>query len=277
MHNAAFAELGLDWTYVACEVAPEHLKAALAGARDLGFAGLNLTVPHKRLALEAMDVLDDSAREYGAVNTVVFEAEDAEGLWRPVGCLRQVQGPVRSRGCNTDAEAILRALREDLGIEPRAARILMVGAGGAARATALRLADEGAGELWLVNRTKSKAEELAEEIRARTSIVEVQVGYPPGDVEMVVNATSVGLQEGDGLPLDERAFPLHRADGVYDTIYRPAETPLLRAARAAGCRTANGLGMLLYQGSAALEQWTGRAAPVEVMRQALWAEVYGAA
>ncbi|MBN9689922.1 MAG: shikimate dehydrogenase [Verrucomicrobia bacterium] len=277
MHNAALADLGVDWSYVACEVSPDRLATALNGARDLGFVGLNLTVPHKQLAVPLMDVLDDSAREYGAVNTVVFEAEDAEGIWRPVGCLREVRGPVRSRGCNTDADALLRALGEDLGIEPRAARILLLGAGGAARAAALRLADEGVGELWLVNRTEAKATELAEEILARTPIVDVQVGYPPGDVEIILNATSLGLKESDPLPLDLTAFPVSRADGVFDMIYRPAETPLLRHAREAGCRTANGLGMLLYQGAAALELWTERTAPLEVMRRALWNEVYGAA
>jgi len=106
-------------------------------------------------------------------------------------------------------------------------------------------------------------------------VVEVQVGYPPGDVEMVLNATSLGLKAEDGLPLDPERFDLARADGVYDMVYRPAETALLRAARAAGCRTANGLGMLLYQGAAALELWTGRPAPLPIMRQALWTEVYG--
>lgn len=276
MHNAALQELGLDWTYVACPVAPDHLKDALDGARQMGFAGVNLTVPHKQLAIPLMDDLDPAAREYGAVNTVVFEAEDAEGLWRPVGQLRDVCGPVRARGFNTDADALVRALGEDLAIEPRAARILVLGAGGAARAAVLRLADEGVEELWLVNRTADKAEALAAEIAARFLATEVRVGYPPGDVEVILNATSLGLQEGDALPLDTDRFPLHRADGVYDMVYRPAETRLLRLAREAGCRTANGLGMLLYQGAAALELWTGRPAPVETMRRALHAEVYGA-
>ena len=276
MHNAALADLGLDWTYVACEVAPDRLQSALAGARELGFLGLNLTVPHKQLALPLMDVLDDTAREYGAVNTVVFEAEDAEGLWRPVGQLREVRGPVRARGCNTDADALLRALGEDLGIEPRASRILLLGAGGAGRAAALRLADDGVGELWLVNRTAAKAAELAEEVQARNPAVDVQVGYPPGNVEIILNATSLGLKAGDELPFDESQFAVTRADGVFDMIYRPAETPLLRKAREAGCRTANGLGMLLYQGAAALELWTGRPAPLDLMRRALLQDVYGA-
>lgn len=275
MHNAAFADLGLDWRYVGCEVAPEKLREAIAGAQNMGFAGLNLTVPHKLLAVPLMDELDMSAQLWGAVNTVVFEARNADGDWQPVGQLDDVRGPVRAKGYNTDADAIIRALHEDLAIEPRAARVLLLGAGGAARAAALRLADEGVSELWLVNRTESKAVELAEEIRSRFPAVEVATGYPDTSVEIILNATSLGLKRGEGLPLDETRFALGRADTVYDMIYRPAETPLLRAAQAAGCRTANGLGMLLYQGAAALELWTGRTAPVETMREALGREIYG--
>lgn len=274
MHNAALASLGLDWRYVACEVAPDRLREAVDGARHMGFVGLNLTVPHKLLALPLMDDLDESARLWGAVNTVVFEAEDPEGWWKPVGQLREVRGPVRAKGYNTDADAIIRSLREDLGIEPRSARVLLLGSGGAGRAAALRLADEGVEELWLVNRTVEKAEALAAEIAERYPAVDVRAGYPDADVEIVLNATSLGLKPDDGLPFDTSFFSLTRADGVYDMIYRPAETPLLQAAQADGCRTANGLGMLLYQGAAALELWTGQPAPVEIMRAALKAEIY---
>jgi len=276
MHNAALESLGLDWTYLAFEVHPDTLATTLRGARDLGVLGLNLTVPHKLLAVPLMDVLDDSAQTYGAVNTVIYESQTAAGEWMPVGQLPEIRGPVRMRGANTDADALLRSLGEDLGIEPRSARILLLGAGGAARAAALRLADEGVGELWLVNRTNSKAEELASEIRLRNPAVEVHVGYPPDSVEIVLNATSLGMKAGDPLPWDPARFSLDRADGVYDMVYRPAETVLLRTAREAGCRTANGLGMLLYQGAAALELWTGRTVPIDVMRSALLSEVYGA-
>lgn len=275
MHNAALAALGLDWRYVACEVVPEKLREAVEGARHMGFVGLNLTVPHKLLAVPLMDDLDVSAQLWGAVNTVVFEAEDAEGWWKPVGQLREVRGPVRARGYNTDADAIIRSLREDLTIEPRSARVLLLGAGGAGRAAALRLADEGVQELWLVNRTEAKAAALAEEIGDRFPAVDVRLGYPQDEVEIVLNATSLGLKPGDGLPFDESAFSLERTDGVYDMIYRPAETPLLQAARQLGRKAANGLGMLLHQGAAALELWTGRAVPVEVMRAALVQEIYG--
>jgi shikimate dehydrogenase len=116
---------------------------------------------------------------------------------------------------------------------------------------------------------------VAAAIRQKELEVDVQVGYPTGGVDLVLNATSAGLRAGDPLPWDVSAFELHRAGAVYDMIYRPAETPLLRRAAEAGCRTANGLGMLLYQGAKALELWSGQRAPVEVMREALKANVYG--
>jgi shikimate dehydrogenase len=139
----------------------------------------------------------------------------------------------------------------------------------------LRLADEGIGELFLVNRTESKAQELADEITDRFPAVHAQAGYPDSSVEIVLNATSAGLKPTDPLPIDVSRFPLNGADCVYDMIYRPHETPLLAAAREAGCRTANGLGMLLHQGAAALDLWSGQYAPRDIMRQALEREIYG--
>lgn len=275
MQNAGLAALGLDWRYVACEVAPEQLAEALAGAKAMRFLGLNLTVPHKLLAVPLMDDLDESAREWGAVNTVVFEAEDPEGWWRPIGQLREIRGPIRARGYNTDADAIVSAITQDLQLEVRSSRVLLLGAGGAGRTAALRLAAEGVSELYLVNRTQSKAKALQREIEERYPAVTAHVGYPEAEVELVLNATSLGLKAGDALPWDAAQFDLRRADAAYDMIYRPAETPLLAAARAAGLRTANGLGMLLHQGAAALALWTGRPAPVAALRAALWREVYG--
>lgn len=278
MHNPALAALGLDWRYLACEVHPDRLQAAIAGAQAMQFIGLNLTVPHKLLAVDMVDELDVSAKRWGAVNTIRFEGRSARGDWRP---LREfvTDSPVelRSQGFNTDADAITRSLREDLGCEPRGARVLLLGAGGAGRTAALKLAAEGVAELFLVNRTASKAEEVAAEIRTRHPAVRTQVGYPKSTVDLLLNATSLGLKPEDGSPLDEVAFPLPQARAVYDMIYRPAETPLLRAAKAAGCRTANGLGMLLHQGAKALEIWTGRPAPLEIMRAALRQNVYGPA
>lgn len=256
MHNAAFAALGLDWRYVACEVDPKNLRAAIAGAQAMGFVGVNLTVPHKLLAVDMVDALDASAKRWGAVNTIHFTEKGSTGF-------------------NTDADAIFTSLREDLRIELRGTKVLLLGAGGAGRTAALKLASEAVAELFLVNRTQSKAEEIANEIRMQFSSVKVSTAYPKGGVDLVLNATSLGLKPEDTLPLDEKQFELKRAGAVYDMIYRPAETPLLQAARAAGCKTANGLGMLLHQGAKAFEIWAGRPAPLEVMRRALEENVYG--
>jgi shikimate dehydrogenase len=275
MQNAGIAALGLDWRYVAFEVAPANLRAAIQGAQAMSFMGLNLTVPHKLLAVDMVDLLDEPARTWGAVNTVVFEGRDERGTWRPLREFTGMPPEVRSHGFNTDADAITRALREDLKLELRGARILLLGVGGAGRTAALKLASEGIGEVFLVNRTLGKAEAVVNEVRARQPGLKLKIGYPAGPVDLVLNATSLGLKPDDPLPLDERQFPPRSAGAVYDMIYRPAETGLLKAAKAAGCRTANGLGMLLYQGAKALELWTGQPAPLDIMRRALEKEVYG--
>jgi shikimate dehydrogenase len=275
MQNAGLAALGLNWRYLAFEVDPENLHAALLGAKAMNFVGLNLTVPHKLLAVDMVDVLDESAKGWGAVNTIVFEGRDDHGAWQPLREFADAPRNTRLHGFNTDADAITRSLREDLGLELRSAKILLLGAGGAGRTAALKLASEHVSELFLVNRTHSKAEAVANEIRERHPDVRAATGYPVGRVDLVLNATSLGLKPGDPAPLDEQQFSLRQADAVYDMIYRPAETALLKSAKAAGCRTANGLGMLLYQGAKALELWTGQTAPLEVMRQALARDVYG--
>jgi shikimate dehydrogenase len=222
-----------------------------------------------------VDVLDESAKSWGAVNTIRFEGRDERGAWRPLREFAEVPPDTRSHGFNTDADAITRALREDLGWEPRGAKLLLLGAGGAGRTAALKLASEHLAELFLVNRTPSKSEAVAKEIRERCPAVKVTLGYPAGPVDLVLNATSLGLQPTDPLPFDGKQFALRQAGAVYDMIYRPAETALLQAAKTVGCRIANGLGMLLYQGAKALELWTGQTAPVEIMRRALEKNVYG--
>jgi shikimate dehydrogenase len=256
MHNAAFAALGLDWRYLAFEVAPENLRAAIEGAKAMGFAGLNLTVPHKLLAVDMVDVLDESAKVWGAVNTIRFDGKIATGF-------------------NTDADGLANSLREDLKLELRGAKALLLGAGGAGRTAALKLASENVAELFLVNRTQSKAEEIAIEIKKQFPSVKVAVGFPTANVDLILNATSLGLKTEDASPLDEKLFSLKQTRAVYDMIYRPAETPLLKAARDAGCQTANGLGMLLHQGAKAFEIWTGKPAPLDVMRRALEQNIYG--
>ncbi|MGA2247124.1 MAG: shikimate dehydrogenase [Verrucomicrobiota bacterium] len=278
MHNAAFAALGWNWRYVACEVDPKNLRAAIAGAQAMGFAGLNLTVPHKLLALGMVDALDASAGLWGAVNTIRFEGRAAPGDWLPLREFKaETPMEIRSVGFNTDADGLASSLREDLKLDLRGKRVLVLGAGGAGRTAALRLAAEKVANLFLVNRTVSRTREILLEIQRNFPSVQVALDYPkePGlEVDLLLNATSLGLKPGDALPVDERQFPLRRARAVYDLIYRPAETPLLQAARAAGCQTANGLGMLLHQGAGAFEIWSGRPAPLEVMRRALEENIY---
>lgn len=279
MQNAGLAALGLDWRYLAFEVRPEDLREAIAGARAMRFIGLNLTVPHKLLAFGMVDVLDETAKKWGAVNTIRFEARNANGKWRPLGEFTDaIPRKIRSQGFNTDADAITLSLKEDLKVRLSGAKVLLLGVGGAGRVAALKLASEGVRELFLVNRTTQRAESLAREIKRRNRRVKVVVGYPkPGGMalDLLLNATSLGLKPTDDSPLDERKFALERVKAVYDMIYRPSETVLLEAARKAGCRTANGIGMLLYQGARALELWTGKAAPVETMRAALVENIYG--
>ncbi len=273
MQNAGIAALGLNWRYLAFDVHPDNLRDAIAGAKAMRFIGLNLTVPHKILAVPMVDLLDESGRTWGAVNTIRFEAKDDAGNWQPFGVCPQAK-EVRSQGFNTDADAITRSLREELGLTLAKRKVLLLGAGGAGRATALKLAAEGVSELFLVNRTVKKADALAVEIKQRFPLVKAMVGYPTGRVDLLLNATSLGLRPEDDLPLNEKAFPLNRAGAVFDMIYRPAETPLLKRAKAGGCRVANGLGMLLYQGAKALEIWSGQPAPLREMRAALEKAVY---
>jgi shikimate dehydrogenase len=260
MHNAAFKALGLNWRYLAFEVDPKNLRTAIEGARAMNFAGLNLTVPHKLLAVEMVDELDESSKIFGAVNTIKFE---------------KAKGRVRAVGFTTDAEGMKISLHEDLKLKLRGTSVLLLGAGGAGRTAALKLAMEDVAELFLVNRTQSKAEELAREIKKRFPSVKISTGYPQAKVDLVLNATSLGLRPDDALPLDEKQFSFRQTYAVYDMIYRPAETRLLAAAKKAGCKTANGLGMLLHQGAKAFKIWTGKTPPPGIMRAALESEVYG--
>jgi shikimate dehydrogenase len=240
------------------------------------FSGLNLTVPHKLLAMQIVDELDESAKTWGAVNTVRFEARDTGGHWQPLHHFSEpISGAVRSQGFNTDSDGVARSLREDLALELGGAKVLLLGTGGAGQVAALRLAVENVSELFLIDFVSAKAEAVAQEIRKRHPRVKVAVGFPKGPVDLLLNATPLGLKPGDPSPLDEKQFSLRQAHAVYDMIYNPPETALLKAAKAAGCRASNGLGMLLHQGAKAFEIWTGQPAPLDVMRRALEQSIYG--
>ena len=263
MHNAAFDHLGMNWRYLPFEVHPDNLRGALRGICDLRFVGVNLTVPHKLLALDIVDVVDKQARIFGAVNTVVVDGRTLLGY-------------------STDGYGFVRAVREDFGMELHGRRVLILGAGGAGQSLAIQCALEGAAAIFVANRTRSKAEKVVAELRklAPHTFTVVLPQEPDrivkhlDETDLVVNATSLGLRPGDPSPLGRFPQQCKRLK-VYDTIYRPAETRLLAAARKAGAKTANGLSMLLHQGARAFEIWTGRRAPVAVMRRALHKAVYG--
>jgi shikimate dehydrogenase len=298
MQNAGFAALRLNWRYLAFDVHPEQLRVAIEGARIMGFVGLNLTVPHKLLAVNFVDVLDEQAKAWGAVNTIVFEMRVAGGNWVPLRSVPAEQaGDVRSRGYNTDGDALVRSLCEEFSRENwRGASVLLLGAGGAARSTALRLAQEGVGKLYLANRTGERVVILAAEIAVHFPKVKLEIcvlgskqheqwhtdvgpnttvitGFPEEQIDLIINATSLGLKMDDPLPISAEWLRSKRPPFAYDMIYRPKETGFLRAAREAGCLAANGAGMLLYQGARALELWTDQAAPLAAMRAALEANL----
>lgn len=262
MHNAAFGALKMNWAYLALHVEPPNLRAALHGARDMGFAGLNLTVPHKILALDFIDEIDPVAKRLGAVNTIHF-----------------VDGKLR--GFNTDGHGIAAAIKEEFNITLKGRRVLVLGAGGAGRAIAVQCALDGATKLFVANRTAAKVAPIAREIKdckvefQAIGISARDITRVIGDVDLVINATSVGLSSAESLPISSEMFSAKLC--VFDTIYRPAQTELLRVAAAAGARVANGLSMLLHQGAKSFEIWTQRKAPLPVMRRALRANILGEA
>ncbi len=251
MHNAAFRALGLDYVYVPFLVAPADLPNALDGLRALNVRGFNVSIPHKVTCIPFLDGLDTLAEQIGAVNTVV----NNEG---------------ELRGYNTDAEGFLRSLTSrDIPVARR--NIVVVGAGGAARAVAYILAREGA-YLTVLNRTPAAAEGLAEMIEddfgqrvPYFALEETALEKTLQDAHVLVNTTSVGMSpERDASPVPVR---LLRSDLVVcDIVYNPVRTALLGAAEAAGAVTVSGVDMLAWQGALAFDLWTGVQAPFELMR-----------
>ena len=250
MIEAAFAHHGLAWRYVNMEVATAALGDAVRGSRAMGFRGFNCSMPHKVAVIDHLDGLAPSASVIGAVNCVVRDGD-------------------RLVGHNTDGEGFLRALGERVRV--RGARIVLLGAGGAARAIAVELGFAGAAEVTIVNRDEGRGTELAELIAANTRAVwrpwVGDVVVPPG-TDVLVNATSVGLYAPDDRPAVDVAS-LDNAGLVADVVFNPVDTRLLREAAALGCATLDGLGMLVHQGAAAVERWAGVSPDRSVMREAL--------
>jgi shikimate dehydrogenase len=258
LHNAAFQALGLDWVYVAFPVAAGQALAAVAAMRALDVAGLSVTMPHKSDVLAGLDQLTPTAARLGAVNTI---------SWAPSATHPTLEGD------STDGAGFLDALRDDDGFDPAGRHCVVLGAGGAARAVTLALAEAGAASVGVVARRAEMAAAAAElagpggrPVVVTDSSTDVAEAIEAAD--LVVNATPVGMAAGDGLPFGLDAAVLHGGHFVADLIYAPATTPLLVAARGRGAATANGLGMLINQAARQVAIWTGRPPPIETMSAA---------
>lgn len=251
MHNAAFEGQGIDMRYLAFDVSPEELPTAIAGLRALGIVGANITVPHKEAVLRLLDTVDPTARRIGAVNTIVNQ----DGVLS---------------GHNTDIHGFLMALERGWGRGPRGSRCLVLGAGGSARAVVTGLACAEAAEVWVFNRTPSRARELCAAVASWSSVPCHTVGESElitvaRQAELIVNATSVGMGESvkvSPIPVDI----LTRRHVIVDLTYGPEQTALIRGGRSVGGICLDGLEMLVQQAARSYELWTGRMAPIDRMR-----------
>ena len=259
MHRAALAALAATdsrfaaWDYFRFDIPPAELAGALPQFHAAGFVGLNLTVPHKVLAFDLVDEIAAEAKAVGAVNTLHRTAHG----WR---------------GHNTDGYGLAIALLEDLGFKLSGAEVILLGAGGAARAAAIECLRQKCAGLWIGNRTRAKLDALLAALRPHAGDIPLH-GFDPSEPPaslprgaVLINATSAGLNPSDPAPIALRRLPAGLS--VFDMIYNPPVTSLLREAAALGRRHANGLGMLVHQGALALRIWTGAEPDVAVMRRA---------
>jgi shikimate dehydrogenase len=258
MIEAAFRHHGLDWRYVQFEIEPEVLGDAVRGMRAMGFRGGNVTTPHKIAIVKHLDRIAESASLMGAVNCIVRRGRELVGE-------------------NTDGKGFVQSLRAKT--DPSGKRVIILGAGGAARAIAVELALAGARTLVIVNRSPDRGRELAELIRSRTKVAAETMPWDgdykiPADADVLVNATSLGLfpDVEARIPLDASTITPRLV--IADVIPNPPDTRLLREARARGCGVLDGLGMLVNQGIIGFKYWTGVDAEASVMRRAL-EEVFG--
>ena len=250
--QAAFDHLGIDANYLAWETTPDALAGRMESLRGPGLLGANVTVPHKQAVVPFLDEVSQAAQDTGAVNTIVNQKGSLMGY-------------------NTDVTGFLRALQADAGFQAQGKRVLVLGAGGSARAVVYGLLKEGAGQVTIANRTVERAHQLVETLGSPGNVDAVLL--EPAELsngwDLIVNCTTLGMRHAPGekeTPLSSDAIPASSL--VYDLVYNPEETPLLQAAAKAGARTLGGLPMLIYQGAEAFRLWTGRDAPVDVMFQA---------
>lgn len=253
MHNTAFEKLRLDACYVPFEVSPAGLGPAMRAVLPLGLCGLNITVPHKEKVISYLDALSEEARLIGAVNTVQIEKG-------------------KLIGHNTDGRGFIRSLKENAGFDPKRKVFLLMGSGGAARAIGFSLALSAARKIMFYDVQAAKAAKLARDIRRKTgadaqTLTPDSLALGAAAADCLINATPLGLKKKDPLPLSKEW--ISRRHFVFDCVYNPVETALLKAVKERGARGLPGIGMLLYQGVIAFEIWTGVQAPVQTMRNAL--------
>jgi shikimate dehydrogenase len=259
MHNTAFSELGINYFYLPFEVKPEELSSAITAIKALNLRGVNLTIPHKESAISHLDMISKEAELIGAVNTIKNEGGKLIGY-------------------NTDGRGFIRSLKEE-GFQLQGKNVLVIGAGGAARAVSFQLALEGVEKLYISNRTWTKAENLAEEICDKLDLKGVQslplktnvLKKMIPDLDLLVDTTPVGMH-----PVSDDIEPVINSDLLHsnlivaDLVYNPVETVLLKEAKKSGASTVSGLGMLAHQGAMAFEIWTDKAAPVKTMKNIIW-------
>ncbi len=251
--QAAIDHYRLPLRYEAWPVHPDMLSQELDRLRGDRYVGANVTIPHKEAVVPGLDDVDEDVRTLGAVNTITKEGD-------------------RLVGHNTDAHGFMESLKVEARFEPRDKSVLLLGAGGAARAAAFALAREGVRSLTIANRTRERAVRLAEALRGSVPAIEAistggrELARACESASLIVNATSIGMRTGGAegeTPLSAKQIPAGSL--VLDMVYTPNPTPLMREARKAGARDIGGLWMLVYQGAAAFEKWTGRTAPVALM------------
>ena len=264
MHNPALKICGINGEYIKIRVPEENFTEALGLIRELGFHGTNCTIPLKFAALNACDHIDKAAQRMGAVNTISFEND-------------------KIIGSNSDGPGLVRAIREEFSIDIRDLRVMILGAGGGAgRAVAIQCAMEKVERLVLVNRTKDKAEKIASEIEpdflddnirrdsSRLKVSEwsnTELANEIGNIDLIINASPKGMNSSDPDLIPQNILEPHPL--VYDMIYSPSKTKLIRDAKSIGARTANGLSMLLHQGAISFETWFNQEAPIDAMKKGL--------
>lgn len=252
MHNAAFEALGMDYAYVAFDVDPSNVKSAIEGAKSLNIKGFNVTIPHKIEVMSHLDEIDEVAALIGAVNTIDFK---------------------NLKGYNTDGIGAVKAIEEVTSIKNK--NVVVAGAGGASRAISFYIAKYGADDLTILNRNVQKAQDLAEDVKASGLIGSVksasieEINNCIGDADILIDTTPIGMHPNVNDAPIVSADDMHEDLAVFDAVYNPNETVLIKEAIKAGAKPVYGIKMLLYQGAESFEIWTGKKAPVDVMENAL--------